>query len=192
MGRTIQVELRPGLAVDVSVCRLDRTTHIFIRQADEATSGGGWHFPGQATCHPRDQFSKFQGRRHALKDVFAQMHDVTTKAERRKIATVLLPTVFRPRPSSEARLHLSEARAEISRLQNELADFLADAFCQIAHKVRLGGREGWWDTCALTTAVEYGDRLVDLGLWEKHEHGWGRRWFYRPLEREENDQRGET
>lgn len=70
---------------------------------------------------------------------------------------------------------------KIERLCEDLAELLEDAFCQLAHKEKRGDRQGWWDTCAITTAKIQGDRLVELGLWEKHPTGYGRRWWYRPV-----------
>ena len=80
--------------------------------------------------------------------------------------------------------------SEIKRLQTELAENTDDSFRQIAHLCRDGPRSGWWDTCALSTAVELGDRLVELGTWEQHPDGYGRRWFYRPIKAAEASKGG--
>lgn len=69
---------------------------------------------------------------------------------------------------------------EVERLRAELTEFLEDGFQQMAAKINEGDHAGWWDTCALTTCMEFGDRLVELGGWERHPDGYGRRWFYRP------------
>jgi len=59
------------------------------------------------------------------------------------------------------------------------------AFRQIARKIERGDLAGWWDTCALSTARDLGNRLVQLGTWERHPDGSGRRQFYRPRENAE-------
>ena len=72
--------------------------------------------------------------------------------------------------------------AELNEFRIGVTDLVEDAFCQIAWKINEGTRAGWWDTCALSTARDLGDRLVYLGTWERHPEGHGRRWFYRPIE----------
>ncbi len=70
---------------------------------------------------------------------------------------------------------------EIERLQAEVADLTEEAFRLIARLETGGPHEGWYDSMARTDAINYGDRLVELGLWERHPDGYGRRWWYRPI-----------
>lgn len=72
------------------------------------------------------------------------------------------------------------AREEIGSLKAELAGWLDIAFRLRAYEVRRGARAGWWDTQALSQVKLLGDRLVELGKWERHPSGRGRRWWYRP------------
>lgn len=75
-----------------------------------------------------------------------------------------------------------QAWAEIVRLREEIAELTDEAFREIAHLCTgRDPRAGWWDSCARSTARNLGDRLVELGKWERHPDGWGRRWFYRPI-----------
>jgi len=83
--------------------------------------------------------------------------------------------------TTELAVDLAEAKVEIERLRVELADLLDEAFRQVAFHEKSGSREGWWDTMALTHAMDCGDRLVESGLWERHPDGYGRRWWYRPI-----------
>ena len=86
---------------------------------------------------------------------------------------------------------LEWAVREIERLREELAELIDDAFRRFASEQYGGDRHGWWDTCGLTLAMMYGDRLVELGLWEKHPTGHGRRWWYRPVKRKAVEKAGE-
>lgn len=69
------------------------------------------------------------------------------------------------------------AEAKVRQLEEELTEELDMAFRQIAHY----GDDGWWDTLALSTAVDLGDRLAELGTWERRADGVGRVQFYRPV-----------
>jgi NTP pyrophosphatase (non-canonical NTP hydrolase) len=73
---------------------------------------------------------------------------------------------------------------EIERLKAELAEVLAEVMSFAGSYRHDGDMAGWYDTNAIGTAVEAGDRLVELGLWERHPDGYGRRWFYRPIKKE--------
>ena len=71
----------------------------------------------------------------------------------------------------------------------ELVEFLDGAMRQEAFHIThsdSGARidvKGWWDSMANSNVCNMGDRLVELGLWERHPDGYGRRWFYRPLQK---------
>lgn len=70
----------------------------------------------------------------------------------------------------------------IAELTSELIQSLADVVTQCGYYVPQSEKYGgWYDTQALKYVMEAGDRLVELGVWEKHPEGTGRRWFYRPL-----------
>ena len=73
---------------------------------------------------------------------------------------------------------------EVKRLESELAEMAEQAFYQIASFWKGDDPQfgGWWDTVALSTARDLGDRLVGLGVFEKHPDGAGRRQFYKPVE----------
>jgi len=77
---------------------------------------------------------------------------------------------------------LEDAAEEIERLREEIVELLEKAFKEIAGYEGEGEREGWWDSMAGSTAAGYGDRLVELGTWERHPDGCGRQWWYRPVE----------
>ena len=72
---------------------------------------------------------------------------------------------------------------EIEALRAELAEYLEEAFCQMAAFTKGDDTEhgGWWDTCAISTTRDIGDRLGEMGLYERHPDGSGRRQWYRPL-----------
>jgi hypothetical protein len=73
------------------------------------------------------------------------------------------------------------AADEIERLREELGAQLETAMASEAYCHRDGDYAGWWDTQALRSVMEIGDKLVELGLWERHPTaGHGRRQFYRP------------
>lgn len=75
----------------------------------------------------------------------------------------------------------AELEQENERLREELADTKEDAFYEAALKVPVGDLAGWWDTTARSSVMELGEELVQLGRLERHPHGTGRRWFYRPV-----------
>lgn len=82
--------------------------------------------------------------------------------------------------SQYAAARIEELEAEVTRLQVEGIELIEEAFQLIACKDTAGPREGWYDSMARRDAVDYGNRLVELGLWERHPDGYGRRWWYRP------------
>ena len=68
-------------------------------------------------------------------------------------------------------------------MKRELVEAHEDAFYGSATLIEKGEKAGWYDTNALSHVMEAGDALVDLGVFEVHPDGFGRRWFYRPKER---------
>lgn len=70
------------------------------------------------------------------------------------------------------------ANAEIKTLRAELASHL-EIILQCEGSLSTALRPGWWDSMCNSCAVEAGDRLVELGLYERHAGGVGRRQFYR-------------
>lgn len=74
---------------------------------------------------------------------------------------------------------LSEALDEIERLRDLVREYAEDVLLECGHRQE----DGWIDSCARNTAVEAGDRLVDMGLYERHPDGHGRRQWYRRKER---------
>jgi hypothetical protein len=79
-----------------------------------------------------------------------------------------------------------EQGKEITRLRDELLEYVEDAFQQLAHRCPEGDPMfGWWDSMSMSTTRALGDKLVELGAWERDPDGVGRRWFYRPIEKAE-------
>lgn len=74
-------------------------------------------------------------------------------------------------------------REQNKYLKEELADCLTDAFVQIASYDK---ETGWYCSDALSTAVNLGDTLVELGGWEIKPDGVGRVQYYRPI-KQNND-----
>jgi len=77
------------------------------------------------------------------------------------------------------RERVAELEAENKALREQVVEALEDAFFAIAHLVAEGDRQGWYDSQARSTARSAGDELVELGVFERHPDGYGRRWFYR-------------
>lgn len=75
------------------------------------------------------------------------------------------------------------AEEEVEDLKKELAQWLDEAMRSLGFYEKDGPRKGWWETTALRTVRDIGDRLVELGTWERHPDGHGRRWWYRPVEK---------
>ena len=78
--------------------------------------------------------------------------------------------------NSCANQEVKNLKAENKRLKAENVELLEDAFREIA----IESPDGWFDSCGRSTACDYGDKLVELGLWEKRPCGVGRRQWYRP------------
>lgn len=75
-----------------------------------------------------------------------------------------------------------DAAAEIERLREELVEHLET----ILHNEGRLRQESenlplWWDTCASSDAACAGERLTELGFYERHPDGYGRRQFYRKI-----------
>ena len=68
---------------------------------------------------------------------------------------------------------------ELGRLREEVVGLLQTVIFSDGHLETEGKRAGWWDTMALSHVRDAGDRLVELGQWERSEDGYGRRWWYR-------------
>lgn len=68
---------------------------------------------------------------------------------------------------------------ERDRLREELIEWILDYFHTNAHEEKDGPMAGWWDTMAMSSVLNAGDKLVELGLYERHPDGVGRRWFFR-------------
>ena len=82
----------------------------------------------------------------------------------------------------------TQAAAEIERLRYELRECLEDRFFEIAN---YDAKQDRWCTDGITTAVNAGDRLVELGGWQHLEGGYGRVKFYRPIPTTPPPARGE-
>lgn len=66
-----------------------------------------------------------------------------------------------------------------------LYDILEDAMGELCTFDNAGKYMGYYDTLASSTARDIGDALVQAGRWERHPDGYGRRWFYRPKQKED-------
>lgn len=69
-----------------------------------------------------------------------------------------------------------------AELREKLIDALEDIAAGQGMYIKEGDKAGWYDTMALSHVRDAGDELVEMGLWERHPDGYGRRWFYRPKE----------
>lgn len=78
---------------------------------------------------------------------------------------------------------VAKLRAKVERLRGELLKVLNAAMREGAPYITTGDRQGWWDSEARRSICDIGDRLVELGIWERHPDGYGGRWFYRPIEK---------
>lgn len=80
----------------------------------------------------------------------------------------------------DARAELAELRekaAERNSFRNELIFSLTVAMTQGF----LDQKSGWRDSMSNSDVLYAGNRLVELGLWERRPDGVGRRQFYREL-----------
>ena len=64
----------------------------------------------------------------------------------------------------------------IAGLEQELADALESIVYGQGHQ----DPDGWIDSMAMSDVCDAGDRLVELGLWDRKDGGYGRRQWYRP------------
>lgn len=70
-----------------------------------------------------------------------------------------------------------------------LYDLLEEAMVELCAFTKDGKYAGYYDDLAHRTTLEIGDALVEAGRWERHPDGCGRRWFYRPKQKEASDGR---
>ncbi len=76
--------------------------------------------------------------------------------------------------------NIGSAAEQIAMLQQENERLRAEVIERCEAVLYAAGYEhgqdefkGWVDTCAMSSAQEAGDRLVELGLWERHPKGFG-------------------
>lgn len=74
---------------------------------------------------------------------------------------------------------LDAAEAEIGRLKEESVELHEMILLAEGFHIRDGEMAGWIDSCCMTDAVLSGERLVELGIYERHPNRAGRRSFYR-------------
>jgi len=85
------------------------------------------------------------------------------------------------RDGSGAVKELNRLDAEVERLRAELKEYLEMAFCSMAKLCKGGEHKDWWSTRGLGDVRRMGDRLVDMGIFERHPDGQLRCQWYRPL-----------
>ena len=76
---------------------------------------------------------------------------------------------------------LNAQHRQIEGLQEEVVEYLEAIMYQEGAAVTSGDRKGWWDSMCMSNVNMAGRRLAELGKWEVHPDGFGRRWFYRPI-----------
>ncbi len=82
---------------------------------------------------------------------------------------------------------IDDAIIELRLVVQGLYDLLEDAMVDLCLLNLHGKYAGYYDTCSNSTACRIGDALAQAGFWERHPDGYGRRWFYRPKQKEAND-----
>ncbi len=70
-----------------------------------------------------------------------------------------------------------EQRAKIERLRAEIQEWCVEAL----EGIGMRSDDGWVCTNALSGAYAAGERLVELGTWERKPTGPGRIQWYRPI-----------
>ena len=78
---------------------------------------------------------------------------------------------------------LVEQREQACDSNAALVELLESAMYQGASLM-----SGWYDTCAISTWRDIGERLVGLGRWERRGEPVGRRGFYRPMKKGGGDE----
>ena len=81
--------------------------------------------------------------------------------------------------------------AELARLKGEIIELLRSAFLEIAVICVDGPHAGWFDSMARGDACGHADSLVEMGEWEIHPDGYGRRQFYRPIDKDNEKETGQ-
>lgn len=61
----------------------------------------------------------------------------------------------------------------------DYVEILLALFYEISDFIIEGRFDSWWATRGRADAVEYGDTLVELGVFERHPNGEGNQHFYR-------------
>jgi len=80
------------------------------------------------------------------------------------------------------------AEAEVARLKSELVELLEECINEIGCRGK-DDRVGWTFSMGRRTVCDAGDRLVEMGLWERHPRGVGKtQWYRRKPTEEEPDE----
>jgi hypothetical protein len=86
-------------------------------------------------------------------------------------------------PGNEIQVDLRRIADELAALRQEVIELNETILLNVGHTMTDRDRQpekvGWIDACALRDATMAGDRLCELGVYERHPSGIGRRWFYR-------------
>ena len=69
--------------------------------------------------------------------------------------------------------------AEVKGLKEELAEAYADILCGRGILEKHGRFAGWWFSAALSDTTRAGNRLCEMGLYEKHPESLGRMCWFR-------------
>lgn len=76
---------------------------------------------------------------------------------------------------------IARLEAEVRSMKEELIDMYSDSLANIGSVLE----DGWIDSCCMSSAVYAGNKLVELGVYERDEkRGGGRRQFYRRIANE--------
>jgi len=118
--------------------------------------------------------SKFKGMNMEQLARFATETQAISSADWHDYANAVICVSFKER---------QELIDKNSILKDRCSDLIEDLFLELADEIsdESSDRFGWFDTMAKSDAVRYGDELVELGVYERHPDGYGRRWFYRPI-----------
>ncbi len=119
----------------------------------------------------------YAARIRELGDALDRIYDLASTEDERDVRQIAKKAIQGEGPNPH-----TVWEVERERLQAELAEWLDMVMRSEGFESGKGDpNTGWWDTMTRRDLCAIGDRLVELGKWERHPDGSGTRQWYRPL-----------
>jgi len=149
------------------------TQFSYIRDPDCPIHGDGKGILRDMRDEKQAEIERLRAELEYLREAACEVHNITADSPD---DAQIIEAMYEDKDLKE------KAEAELARVLQEFGEFADEAMRNEASFIEDddGDKAGWWDSCSMSGVRDLGDKLVELGLWERHADGYGRRWFYRP------------